>query len=130
MTTFDDQFEADAEEAMKLTRKFFVIELNFSDDSIRQLEEQFDAIDYAISGGMSDENIQLLKRVWGSYLGETIRRQYGGQWNLISNDKGEEVPALTYQGKSLFPHQQVMRRLTEGDQHSIWEYYQNLCNSK
>ena len=130
MTTFDEQFETDAEEAMKLTRKFFVVELNFSDDSVRQLEEQFDAIDYALSGGMSHENIQLLKRVWGSYLGETIRRRYGGQWNLVSNDEGEEVPALTHQGKLLFPHQQVSRRLTDGDQHSIWEYYQNLCNSK
>ena len=130
MTTFDEQFESDAKEAMKLTRKFFVVELDFSDDSIRQLEEQFDAIDYALSGGMSDENIQLLKRVWGSYLGETIRRQYGGQWDLVSNDEGEEVPALTRQGKSLFPHQQVSQRLTEGDQHSIWEYYQELCKLK
>ena len=110
MTSLAEQMEADAYEAMKFTRKHFVVELDFSAANLNELDEQCDAVDYTLASGKSEENLQLLKRIWGAYLGETIRRQRGGEWVTTNDSSGQETAALTCDGKTIFPHQQLYRQ--------------------
>lgn len=124
MTSLAEQMEADAQEAMKFTRKHFVIELNFSEASLAQLDEQCDAVDYTLGGGKSEENLQLLRRIWGAYLGEVVRRQHGGEWVTAANASDQETTALQCDAKTIFPHDRVYQRLAEGSEHNLVDFYQ------
>lgn len=68
-----------------------------------------------------------LCRLWGSYVGEVVRRRWGGEWGL------EQYPgrdfatlALTVGGSKIFPSLKVYRRLTDGDQENLWSFYQQV----
>lgn len=123
MSSLDEQMLANANEAMKLTRKFFVVELNYSEASIQQLEGLFDDVEFTMRGGKSSENVELLTRVWGSYLGEVLRRQFDGEWI-----KQADGAAAVQCGDTIHDtHEQVRRRLTKGAEHNVWQYYQSVA---
>lgn len=98
------------------------MELDFTPESVRQLEVHCDDVEFALPGGMSEENIERLCRIWGSYLGEVVRRRRGGSWMRDANHQ----PALQLDKETLYPHQHVRRRLLEGKQHNLWTYLQNV----
>ena len=115
-----EQMLNNANEAMKLTRKFFVVELDFSTGSVKQLEGLFDDVDFTLRGGKSPENVELLTRVWGSYLGEVIRRNAGGEW--VEPTEGSFL--LRCENGDLDPFEQVRQRLTAGPEHNVWQFYE------
>ena len=121
MPTLEEEMKANALEAMKLTRKHLVAELDFSEESVRELDGLFDQVDYAWPGGASDDNIEQLTRLWGSYLGEVLRRRCGGQW---ASEEGDRV-ALRGEKTTLHPHDEVRNRLVGDAEGSIWEYYES-----
>lgn len=126
MSHLNEQINADVLEAQKLTRKYFVVELNFSDSSINALEQQFDAIGYSLKDGRSEANLQLLRRVWGSYLGEVIRRKHGGDWVTVTGEDGAEHIALRCTAGDFYPHEQVEKRLHGDGSHSLATYLQEI----
>ena len=113
--------KADAREAQKFSRKHLVLELDFSPQSVRELERQCDAVEYAIRGGKSPENIQMLTRIWGAYLGEVLRIQLGGEWVEGTADAAS-VPVIRLGDEVLHPHEQVRQRLLAGSAHNLSEY--------
>ncbi len=121
MSNLAEQMQADALEAQRFSRKHLVLELDFSPASIGELEAQIDAVEYAIPGGMSPENVDLLTRIWGAYLGETLRRRAGGQW--VRQDDGRVV--LQGAAQAVFPHEQVRQRLLAGDTHNLTSYFED-----
>ncbi len=125
MSNLTEQMAANALEAQKLTRKFFVVELNFSEASIQEMEGLFDTVAYSLTGGNSAENFQMLTRAWGSYLGEVIRKKLGGEWVAITHAAGERT-ALRCSAGDLFPHEQVSNRLHGDASANIWEYLKRL----
>jgi hypothetical protein len=96
-------------EAQKLTRKHFVVELDFSEQSIQDLDRIADDVDFTLSGGKSPENIELLSRAWGSYLGEVLCRTKGGQW--IESPDHAFGTAVQCGDSKLDPHGQIRKRL-------------------
>lgn len=122
MSSVAEEMKANALEAQKFTRKYLVTELDLSPESIEELEQQFDLVDCAIKGGKCQENIELLTRLWGSYLGEVLCR-LGGEW--VEEGSGG-TRRIAVRGKSgvLYPHDQVRQRLTGGPQHNVWTYFQ------
>ncbi|MBM4002284.1 MAG: hypothetical protein FJ295_03220 [Planctomycetes bacterium] len=127
---------ADALESQKFTRKFFVVELDFSVKSLGELEGQFDAIRYALRGGASSENCQKLRRLWGAYLGEMLRRLGNGQWvsppttsapdsqGIAASETTSEVanalePLVEVEQMTYSPHQQIADRIQEGPSRNI-----------
>ena len=124
MSTLADEMAANALEAQKFTRKHLVTELDLSPESVEELELQFDLVEYAIKGGKSPENIELLTRIWGSYLGEVMRR-LGGEW-VQEESEGTRRLAIRGKNQMLYPHDQVRQRLTGGVQHNVWAYFQQV----
>jgi ribosomal protein S6E (S10) len=122
MSDLAAEIEAQALEAQKFTRKHLVVELDYSERSIEELENQFDTVEYAIKGGKSAENVEMLTRIWGSYLGEALRRHGGGQWRRETTDQQNRT-CLQRATKSLYPHEQVRLRLTAGSEHNVWRYF-------
>lgn len=67
-------------QAQKQTRKFFVVELDFSLKTIAQFDELRTTMAYALRGGRSPENIRQWSEWWGAYLGEMLRAATGAAW--------------------------------------------------
>lgn len=110
-------------EAQKLTRKHFVVELDFSEQSIQDLDRIADDVDFTLSGGKSPENIELLSRTWGSYLGEVLCRTRGGQW--VESPDHTFGAAVQCGDSKLDPHGQIRKRLESADA-GLVSFYQSV----
>jgi hypothetical protein len=63
-------------------------------------------------------------KLWGSYLGEVLRRRYAGTWEMTQYPGGvAAVPAVEVRGSRLFPLMKVYRRITMGDTESIAAFF-------
>jgi hypothetical protein len=116
---------ADALAAQKFTRKFFVVELDFTEPTIADLEAQCEAAKYALRAGLSPENIDKLTNLWGAYFGEVLRRHSSGQWGLVQND-GADKFALQTTATTVFPHDQIRQRLEQGPAANLCQAYDEL----
>jgi len=124
MTAVDKQMAADAAEAMKFTRRHFVVELDYSPASVQRLEEAAKDVPFAIDGGASAENVDLLARIWGAYVGEVLRRGGNGLWQRI---EGAE-PCILSGGVKHHPHQAVRKRLTKPSSDGcLAAFFQQCC---
>jgi hypothetical protein len=118
MSDLAAEIEAHVLESQKFSRKHLVLELDCSPQSLRELDEQCDAVEFAIRGGKSPENVAMLTRIWGAYLGEVLRRRWGGTWSV-----DESGPVLTINHQQFRPHERVKQRLLAGKQHDIEAFY-------
>lgn len=69
--------------------------------------------------GASDEQIAAMSKVWGVYVGEVLRRHYGGQWR-IGDDK---VLELHIGEATVFPAGKVRKRIVDGPADNIRFYF-------
>lgn len=122
-----DQMLADSLAAQKFTRKYFVVELDFSRASVLELESQFDAVRYALRGGANSENIAQLRQLWGAYLGEVLRRLGGGQWQVQA---GSVEPMVTVDKGRFYPHLQIQARFDLGPQASLVSWLERALGER
>lgn len=108
-----------AEEAVASARKFHA-QLDFSENSLMELETILAQLAHNALG----DDLSETCKIWGSYLGEVVRRRFGGEWS-IETYPGKQFATLTLNvnGNKLFPSIKVHRRLTEGDGENVWEFY-------
>lgn len=93
--------------------------LDFSSESIDRLDEIL-----VLVGESPDLDIDFEVRLWGSYLGEVLRRRYTGNWEMTRYPGGEmAVPAVEVRGSRLFPLMKVYRRLTEGEEEDLTTFF-------
>lgn len=100
-------------------------ELDYGENSLMEVESILGTLsrDMPVSKP-SDDHVTELCKMFGFYLGEVVRRRYGGEWS-IETYPGREFAtlALTVNGNKLFPSIKVQRRLTEGEADNVWEFY-------
>jgi Domain of unknown function (DUF3806) len=126
--------EAYAEDAVNAARTGFNTELDYSPESIKAVEELLGRLYPAVRRGwfrklfrigISDEQLDTLCKMFGAYIGEVVRRQQGGAWEVVQNDLGmESVIALVHGEEKIFPPSKVYKRLVNGDEDNVWHYYQ------
>jgi hypothetical protein len=111
--------EGYAQAAAALGEKEFHQKLDFSSDSIDGLD------DILVLVGESPElDLDFEVRLWGSYLGEVLRRRYAGGWEMTQYPGGAmAVPAIDVRGSRLFPLMKVYRRLTVGEEEDLRAFY-------
>ena len=105
--------------AAELGKSEFKQELDFTSDSIDALDE------ILVTVSESPElDLDFEVRLWGSYLGEVLRRRYAGAWEMTQYPGGVvAVPAIDVRGSRLFPLIKVYRRLTVGDEEDLRAFY-------
>lgn len=111
--------EGYAQGAVDLARKDFEQDLDFTSDSIDALDEILVAV-----GESPELDLDFEVRLWGSYLGEVLRRRYAGSWEMTQYPGGTvAVPAVEVRGSRLFPLMKVYRRLTVGEEDDLSSFF-------
>ena len=133
--TLDDMMQDYAEKAVELARDFDV-QLDFSEASVQALERilaQLHDEHLAFTVGRSspeqavEEQMVMMCKLWGGYLGEVVRRRFGGEWSIEKYPAGDFlIVTLNVNGARLFPSMKVHKRLTEGSSENIWTFYQSV----
>ena len=111
--------EGYARAAAELGRDQFAQKLDFSSESIDGLDEVLVRV-----GECPELDLDFEVRLWGSYLGEVLRRRYAGVWEMTQYPGGmAAVPAIDVRGSRVFPLMKVFRRLTEGEEEDLRTFY-------
>lgn len=100
---------------------------DFSQESLKEIDRFID--DHSTAGiadadGLLADGLGKKLFALGSYVGETIRRQRGGTWQVDENDpRGEINVALHLSGVGvIWPVQRVIKRLKNGAEDGIAAY--------
>ncbi|HWA96261.1 MAG TPA: hypothetical protein VG844_16805 [Terracidiphilus sp.] len=111
--------EGYARAAADCARNEFKQPLDFTSDSLEALD------DVLVRVGNSPElDLEFEVKLWGSYLGEVLRRRYAGSWEMTPYPGGiAAVPAVEVKGSRLFPLVKVYRRLTMGEEEDLQSFY-------
>ena len=111
--------EGYARAAAELGRDQVAQKLDFSSESIDGLDEVLVRV-----GESPELDLDFEVRLWGSYLGEVLRRRYAGVWEMTQYPGGmAAVPAIDVRGSRVFPLMKVFRRLTEGEEEDLRTFY-------
>jgi hypothetical protein len=131
--------EAYAQDAVQGVRDGYGVELDFSPESLQQVEEILGKIHGGIRKGWfwrlvrletSEEQIETLCKIFGGYLGEVIRKQAGGEWRITDSPGGEGTILTLQKGDDrIFPASKVYKRLTNGAEDDVWFYYQAMMEA-
>jgi hypothetical protein len=111
--------EGYARAAAERAGREFRQKLDFSSESIDALDEIL-----VLVGESPELELDFEVRLWGSYLGEVLRRRYAGAWEMTQYPSGvAAVPAIDVRGSRLFPLMKVYRRLTVGEEEDLSAFY-------
>ncbi len=111
--------EGYARAAAELGRQTFRQNLDFSAGSIDALDEIL-----VLVGDSPELDLDFEVRLWGSYLGEVLRRRYTGAWAMTQYPGGAAaVPSIDVRGSHLFPLVKVYRRLTIGEEEDLGTFF-------
>ncbi len=111
--------EGYAQGAVELARSEFQRELDFSADSVDDVDDIL-----VLVSESPEKDLDFEVRLWGSYLGEVLRRRYAGGWEMTQYPGGTvAVPAVDVRGSRLFPLMKVYRRLTVGEEEDLRSFY-------
>lgn len=125
-----------AEQAVAQARELNV-DLDYSEASLQKVEHLLGELERELahaSVGRSSPGPQLaqqpvdeISRIWGGYLGEVVRRRFGGEWTIEMYPGADFlIIALNVGGARLFPAMKVHKRLTEGAGDNLWTFYQMM----
>ena len=127
-----EMMQAYAGQAVAAARDY-QIRLDYSEESLQQVESILGRLRVPIPGGArgeassaapSDAETEDLCKVWGGYLGEVVRRRWGGEWVLETYPGGNFLTvALSVPGGTVFPSMKIYRRLSQGAGESVWSFY-------
>jgi hypothetical protein len=120
------QMQGIAENAVIAAREKFDISFDYTESSLQQLESILQQVDARyqqalVSATPLNIPIENTVRVWGSYLGEVIRRDFGGDWIV-----DQKAVYLKLGNKKLSPLGQVRSRIIDGPLFNIETYYKKI----
>jgi hypothetical protein len=124
----DDELAAHAQEmsrmAVDLAKKNAGLDLDFTEGSIEHVETVLGQIHELPEDQKPEERMWSLAQVFGSYVGEVIRRHHGGAWGMIEAD-GQRFPGFSFgpSPTTLWPWMRAFNRISKGPEDNIWHYY-------
>jgi hypothetical protein len=117
-------------QAVLFAREQFNIALDFSMTSMPKLGHIIDEARKSYeAGNLSAQGLEKAVQLWGSYLGETQRRNKGGVWKTDPAKPGDRHIYLFSQGVKTYPFEQVRQKIT-GETPVLPERDENLDNYK
>ncbi|GAB3352576.1 hypothetical protein [Lysobacter tyrosinilyticus] len=138
--SIDDLMSAYAEDAVDYCREKFSIVLDYSDESVEKVETVLASLHEQLPRGFmaklfrtgpSPQVIDQLAKMLGAYVGEVMRRNWGGHWKIGSDAfPGEMMCTLELPGASdVWPHVKVGKRIVNGPEDNVRHYFRVLKQS-
>ncbi len=125
--TVNHVMSAYSKDAVDAARSHFATTLDFTAPSITALDQIVGKFHDAYAAGDVPPANQLEQhaKIWGAYLGETIRRQHGGEWSIPTEGPFAGAYTLTLPNSiQLSPPARVMARIIDGPTDCLISYYQ------
>jgi len=120
-----------ARDAVELAKTQFGLDLDWSDDSVAEVEKAMAWLRACYSSDdprPTENQVSATAVGFGSYIGEVFRRNHGGQWGIVTLGE-EKKPGLRADGGLTFwPWVQVRARITGIDEENVADYYQGLLH--
>jgi hypothetical protein len=126
-----------AEDAVRMARQFHV-ELDYSEQSLEQVEHLLEQLHEELRNAPAADRAQPpeapshpqvdeMSRMWGGYLGEVVRRRFGGEWTIEKYPAGDFlIVTLNVNGAKVFPAMKIHKRLTNGAADDLLAFYRNV----
>jgi len=123
-----------AQDAVETAREKFQIDLDYSLESIESLDIILQSQFEAMTTGWqllyrfrpSKRKLRTWSKMWGGYLGEVIRRAWGGQWMEPADGPFKRGITLQVQGTMLSPIARAHKQLVNGAEASVAAYVASL----
>lgn len=126
-----------AQDAVDYAQRTFGISLDYSEGSVQQVERVLTTLSETVpkgtlgrlfSKGPSPQEVDQISKMFGGYVREVLRREWGGRWKLESAAfPGQQVLTLEIAGGGdVWPHFKVGKRLTKGPEENLWMYVKVL----
>lgn len=128
----DQQIKALAQEAVDWAQGKWRITLDFSEESVKSVEailtdlhdlavEQFN--DGTADQAATKEALWGMALAFGGYVGEVIRRRWGGRWATETSVHPGTVVTLRIGTTEIWPPAKAMKRLLNGPEDNVWDYF-------
>jgi hypothetical protein len=114
--------------AVEFSTKHFHLGLDFSDASVQYIEGMLDHFHRGLAQTVpSPEMIEGYSKMFGSYLGETFRRNHAATWGAVAHGP-DKIASMRSErtGTIFYPLTRVYERLTKGDTRDVYRYYHKL----
>ncbi|SPE50594.1 hypothetical protein SBV1_1170022 [Verrucomicrobia bacterium] len=126
--SIDDVISYLAGEAIKMVKADRGIDLDYSFDSIKIIEEELARLCGQVDKTSPQEGTYGLATAYGAYIGEVFRRRDGGSWARDHHAAGPGTNPLNLaNGSTIFPISWCYRRLTVGEEENV--YHKALLSS-
>jgi hypothetical protein len=74
----------------------------------------------------SDDMVMTFAKMFGSYIGEVLRLNHGGEWGMVTLD-GAKFPGFRHtSGDLIWPWGRAKNRLVLGPEDNVFDYYRLL----
>ena len=133
--TIAQVMQANADHAVRHAHDHFKWDLDFSPASLERVDKIIDVLHVelpksfiakALKHAAIEQEVWTAAKMWGGYVGETIRRKWGGRWKTTPSPDGHaEILLDTPLGKCR-PIDHVRRRLSEGAGDGVTVMYTQL----
>ncbi|MBK9006807.1 MAG: hypothetical protein IPM31_07405 [Anaerolineae bacterium] len=122
MTNVKDEMKATTDYAIKLAKEKFGQDLDISERSIGKLDDLLSQAYQNLSSRMKDEKTNLAisrtANIWGTYLGEIMRHEFGGSWVLRGSER-----FIAIKGFEFWPIDFVFWKITSHPEYSARGFF-------
>jgi len=122
-----------ANSAVEHARKYWSTQLDFSPHSVQDVELILARMHESIprrfyekiyKRGPTPEQMATLSLAYGAYLGEVIRREFGGTWSKEVIDDEPAIALVLDRGNMVFTVGKVWKRLNNGEGDNVLSFYE------
>ena len=134
--SIDSIFEAYSQDLVEFAHAEYRMNLDGSEGSIELVEQLADKIhrsrpksrlEALWKSDISDEEFDTLCKMLGGYVGEVFRKHQGGHWAI--NDEWDTYGIRSDDDSWVFPVAKAAKRLTNGQDDSLFAFYKVLSDS-
>ena len=127
-----DRMVAYAQDAVLHAKSAHGITLDYSPDSVKQVEDILSRDSRSIPRGSVEDlprrdpsmnDVDIIAHMYGAYIGETLRRVADAEWSLVTElVPGETLISLRRGTVCIFPVEKVYKRLAQGTGSNVSVY--------
>lgn len=113
--------------ALRVAREGFNKKLDFSHESIKEVESILSSFHRDYERTKSEDGLNGIALEFGAYIATTIQRNSGeGVLERAHPEFGEAAFPFHYAGGTIFPYMWCLKRIFDGAGDNVWSKYQVL----